>query len=111
MQNLTAESLSLHTIDSDRPLTLVGKFLYFVFNICNNVFNFSNNDTFEMRGGAQALSISKYATAKLEHERGIGKTRTCEESRAVIVSEGFQEFVRCPRVRETYFFRDKNFGV
>jgi hypothetical protein len=64
-----------------------------------------------LEGATQALKISKYVTADLGPERGIGEARTYEECRAILVSAGFTEIARFPGGRETYLFRNKNFDA
>jgi FkbM family methyltransferase len=62
-----------------------------------------------LEGASQALRISKYVTADLGPERGVGEARTYEECRAILVSAGFVEIARFPGGRETYLFRNRNF--
>ena len=64
-----------------------------------------------LEGATQALKISKYVTADLGPERGIGEARTYEECREILVSAGFVEIARFPGGRETYLFRNKNYDA
>jgi len=64
-----------------------------------------------LEGASHALKISKYVTADLGPERGIDEARTYKECHAILVSAGFQEIARFPGGRETYLFRNKNFGI
>jgi len=49
MRGLSAKSSSVHTINSDFPLSNLGKFLYLIYNLFNNTYNFSAKDAFEIR--------------------------------------------------------------
>jgi hypothetical protein len=61
-----------------------------------------------LEGASNALKISKYVTADLGPERGIGQTRTYQECQVLLVLAGFEEIGRFAGKRETYLFRNKN---
>lgn len=61
-----------------------------------------------LEGASHALEISKYVTADLGPERGIGGKRTYKECQAILASAGFVEIAKFPGGRETYLFRNNN---
>ena len=64
-----------------------------------------------LQGAAHALRISQYVTADLVPERGIQEARTYEDCRDILESAGFEEIATYSGGRETYLFRNKNFGA
>jgi hypothetical protein len=49
MRRMSDKSSSVHTVNSDYPLSIFGKFLYLIYNLFNNMLNSSPKDAFEIR--------------------------------------------------------------